>query len=94
MNRRAFATGLGALLAAPLGTEAQQTAKMYRSAYWLLADSSSSTCAPQSFGASQRRCNRAAGGLPAALAAKRATDAIPIIFEGWGGRLRLGSSRR
>src|SRR5438309_11003398 len=30
MNRRAFVTGLGALLAAPLAAEAQQTGKVYR----------------------------------------------------------------
>ena len=29
MNRRAFVTGLGALLAAPLGVDAQQAAKAY-----------------------------------------------------------------
>jgi hypothetical protein len=30
MNRRAFVTGLGAVLAAPLAAEAQQTGKVYR----------------------------------------------------------------
>jgi len=30
MNRRAFVTGLGALLAAPLATGAQQAGKIYR----------------------------------------------------------------
>jgi hypothetical protein len=30
MNRRAFVTGLGAVLAAPLAAEGQQAAKMYR----------------------------------------------------------------
>jgi hypothetical protein len=33
VNRRAFATGLGALLAAPLGAEAQQAGKV-----WPIAD--------------------------------------------------------
>jgi len=31
MNRRAFVTGLGVVLAAPLGAEAQQAEKVYRS---------------------------------------------------------------
>ena len=30
MNRRTFITGLGAVLAAPLGTDAQQAGKVYR----------------------------------------------------------------
>jgi hypothetical protein len=30
VNRRAFVTGLGAVLAAPLGAEAQQPGKVYR----------------------------------------------------------------
>jgi len=30
MNRRAFVTGLGAMLAAPLGAEGQQSAKVWR----------------------------------------------------------------
>ena len=33
MNRRAFVTGLGAVLAAPLGVEAQQAGKVYRVGY-------------------------------------------------------------
>jgi len=33
MNRRAFVTGLGAVLAAPLGAWAQQAGKVYRVGY-------------------------------------------------------------
>ena len=33
MNRRAFMTGLGAVLATPLGADAQQAGKVYRIAY-------------------------------------------------------------
>jgi hypothetical protein len=37
MNRRAFVTGLGAVLAAPLAAEAQQAGKVYRIGYLLTA---------------------------------------------------------
>ena len=33
MNRRAFVTGLGAVLATPLAAEAQQPTKVYRLGY-------------------------------------------------------------
>ena len=44
MNRRAFVTGVGAVLAAPRGAEAQQAAKrMYRIGFLAVGDASSSS---------------------------------------------------
>src|SRR5215510_9263265 len=44
MNRRAFVAGLGAVLAAPLGAEAQQPAKrMHRIGFLAVGDASSSS---------------------------------------------------
>ena len=40
MNRRAFVTGLGAVLATPLGVEAQQARKLYRIGFLSLASAS------------------------------------------------------
>jgi len=44
MNRRAFVTSVGAILAAPLGAEAQQAGKVYRIGY--LTGGSADTSAP------------------------------------------------
>jgi len=128
VDRRAFVTGLGAVLAAALAVEAQQAGKMYRLGVLALGGQQQfkDHRIMQAFRGGLRdmgyvegqnlsieyrwadgqverldvlaaelvRLNVdvifTAGALPPALAAKRATDAIPIIFEGVGRPIETG----
>src|SRR5262249_44229164 len=116
MNRRAFVTGLGAVLAAPLAAEAQQARRVYR--LGVLALGAPEDHPMEAFRSGLRgmgyvdgqnlnieyrwaegrvdhldilapelvRINVdvifTAGALSPALAAERATNTIPIVFEG------------